>query len=493
MIEKLTKVICTVGPGSCDFETLEKMYLSGMNIVRFNFKHGDHAWFESIIKTIREIEKKHHAPIGLMQDLQGLDIRIGTFKKDQPVELKKGDKFVLRTNQKEGDSKGVSISLQDVEKYVNVGDHILINDGALELVAQDVIDGEIISHVLRGGILENKKGVNIPGKHYDLPPLAEKDLKDIEFAIKHNFDFIALSFVQSAADVGELRKLLTDIPSEDNKFIKIISKIESISGLKNFDEVLAASDGIMVARGDLGVELPYEEVPVVQKQIITKCNAAGKAVIVATQMLDSMERNPSPTRAEVSDVANAILDNADAIMLSGETAKGKYPVLAVETMSKIVRRMEDLVYKQRIYSTVDSGEPEGISESIAKQACSLAREMDAKAILTLTTSGNTARLVSRFRPLTPIYAASPYRKVERHLLLTHGIIPFYLKLSPSRDFRMMLEESLIELKQFDRLQEGDNIVVTAGLQATGEPGGTNLLYVHTVEDDPGILCQIKGE
>jgi pyruvate kinase len=336
--------------------------------------------------------------------------------------------------------------------------------------------------IVSGGTLGSRKGVNIPGKRPAVSCLTAKDEQDVTFGLEHKVDFIALSFVQSADDVRQLRALMERVKGDKTKFVQVISKIESQGGIDNFDEILAASDGIMIARGDMGIELAAEEVPLVQKEFIRKCNIAGKPVITATQMLDSMERNPTPTRAEVSDVANAVLDSTDAIMLSGETASGKYPIEAIKTMSKIATRVERALREGKIVRPVYHGDVLNVSDAVSMQAGNMAKELGAKVILCITTSGATARNVARFRPDIPIIAASPYGMLQRQLMLIHGVSPFCLRVRETEDVRSLIFDAIDQLKNRQKVQNGDRIVVTVGMKGAAASGGTNLIYVHTVGD-----------
>ncbi|HNT29631.1 MAG TPA: pyruvate kinase [bacterium] len=481
MQNKFTKIVCTIGPASESEETINKLYLAGMNVARLNFKHGDYDWFKTVIKRIRAVSKKHGEPIAILQDLQGPDIRTGKLVDGKPVMLEAEKPFFLTSQKIIGSVSGVSISISNLNKHLAEGDKVLIDDGAIELIVERVDRETAHCEVISGGKLGERKGINIPGKRPTLDPLSNKDRQDIAFAIEQKLDFIALSFAQSAADVLALRQELDNSGVDIAKYMQIISKIESVLGLKNFDEILKVSDGIMIARGDLGIELPIEEIPSIQKELIQKCNRAGKPVITATQMLDSMEENPLPTRAEASDVANAVLDNTDALMLSGETANGKYPVGAVLTMAKLVKFTEQKIRDGILQRKENFGDVHSTTESVAKQACDLAKEVGAKLILTLTTSGTTTRNVSRFRPGIPIKGASPYGMVQRQLLLVHGVAPDCIRVHPDRNFKVMTDEAVEIMKKKDHVVPGDIIIVTAGIKGAYQAGGTNLVYVHTVE------------
>lgn len=471
---KKTKVVCTIGPASESEEMLEKLMLAGMNVARLNFSHGTHPEHQVRIDRIRKVADKLGLPIALMLDTKGPEIRLGDFK-DGQIEVEIGDTFTLTTRDLIGDKTIVSVSHHGLASDVKVGDLILIDDGLIELEVKEIKDGtDIICRVNNSGQMSNHKGVNVPNVKISLPAITEKDREDILFGIENQVDFLAASFVRKKEDVFEIRRILEDNHGE---YIQIIPKIENQEGIDNIDEILLASDGLMVARGDLGVEVPPQEIPLVQKMLIKKCYLAGKPVITATQMLDSMIRNPRPTRAEVTDVANAIIDGTSAIMLSGETAAGKYPEEAVKMMTSIARRVEEsLDYDLMLNESVSLLE-NTTTNSISKSACVVARDLEAAAIVAATTSGATARALSKYRPKTKILAVTPSEKTVRKMALSWGVEPLLVPDFTSTDD--LVNESLDLLVQAGMLEEGDLTVVTAGVPV-GLSGSTNLLKVQTI-------------
>lgn len=473
-MDKKTKIVCTIGPASESPEMLERLMLAGMNVARLNFSHGTHDEHQQRIDRIKTVADRLNYPIAIMLDTKGPEIRLGNFE-TEPINLNTGDIFTLTTRDILGNQEIVSISHEGLADDVEVGTAILIDDGLVELVVKEIKDGtDIICEVLNSGELKNHKGVNVPNVKISLPAVTEKDKSDIIFGIQNEVDFIAASFVRKMDDVNEIRKILEDNHGE---FIEIISKIENQEGIDNIVEIIKASDGIMVARGDLGVEVAPEEIPLVQKDLIRRCYLAGKPVITATQMLDSMMRNPRPTRAEVTDVANAIIDGTSAIMLSGETAAGKYPEEAVKTMSKIATRIEDSLDYDEMLNTSVSLLENTTTNSISKSACVVARDLDAAAIVASTNSGSTARALSKFRPKTKIIAVTPNKRTRRHLALSWGveaiITPQYA------DTDELLNDSLDVAVEAGVLDEGDMVVVTGGIPV-GLTGATNLIKVSTI-------------
>lgn len=471
---KKTKVVCTIGPASESEEMLEKLILAGMNVARLNFSHGNHDEHQQRIDRIKKVSKKLNEPIAIMLDTKGPEIRLGDFK-EEPVYVEIGNEFTLTTRDILGDENIVSISHKGLPEDVLVGDAILIDDGLVELEVKEIKDGtDIVCEVKNNGELKNHKGVNVPNKNLSLPAVTEKDKKDIIFGIQNNVDFIAASFIRKKEDVNEIRKILEDHQGE---FIRIIPKIENQEGIDNIDEILRASDGLMVARGDLGVEVAPEEIPLVQKDLIKKCYLAGKPVITATQMLDSMMRNPRPTRAEVTDVANAIIDGTSAIMLSGETAAGKYPEEAVRMMTKISQSIEASLDYDEMLNTSVSFLDNTTTNSISKSACVIARDLGANAIVASTNTGSTARALSKFRPEFPIIAVTPNERTKRQLALSWGvetvIVPRY------EDTDELINESLEVAVEEGILNEGDLVVMTAGVPV-GLTGATNLIKVQTI-------------
>ncbi len=481
MQDKLAKVVCTIGPASENERTIHEMYLAGMNVARFNFKHGDHKWFEAVIKRIRNVAKKVGEPIAILQDLQGPDIRTGKLKDGQPVELVAEQPFFMTTKVIIGDHNGVSVSLTNLDKHVREGDTVLIDDGSINLMVDRVTKDLMHCVVVKGGPLGQRKGINIPGKRPNIKALHPKDFADIDFGVSQGIEFIAMSFVQSAKDVAALRAYLAKSTNPHALRIKIICKIESMGGIDSLDEIIDAADGIMVARGDMGIEIPLERVPIIQKEIIAKCNALGKPVITATHMLDSMEQNPIPTRAEASDVSNAILDNTDAVMLSGESANGKYPVEAVKTMSRIVKYTEEQIREGSVERRVwDTHNHMDTTEAIAMAAVDLSAGINAKLILTLTVTGRTTRLIAMHRPEVPVVCASMDDLVIRQMMLVNHVMPVYVKVKSKPNFHAMMDEAVTILKQKKILKADDMIVVTVGIHGGNEPGMTNLVIAHKV-------------
>lgn len=468
-----TKIVCTIGPGSDDEETLSQLIDSGMNVARMNFSHGNHKEHRERIERVRELADQKGKPVAILLDTKGPEVRTGKLKNDEEVMLETGDKFIITTEEIEGDNQRVSVSYQDLPEDVDVGGTILIDDGLIELEIDNISDTEVECTVLNGGKLGSRKGVNLPGVSVNLPAVTEKDIADIRFGIEIDVDFIAASFIRKATDVLEIKRIL----EEENADIKIISKVENQESVENIDEIIEVSSGIMVARGDLGVEIPAEQVPAAQKMMINKCNEEGKPVITATQMLDSMIRNPRPTRAEASDVANAILDGTDATMLSGETAAGEYPVKAVKTMAKIAQEIEesDQYVKQMTQKNVVP--PRTVTDSISYSTCETAYDLGASAIITSTSSGHTARMVSKYRPYSPVIAATPNPKVCKQLALSWGVKPILVEDTASTDD--MLEVSVNGALEAGYIDRGDLIVLTAGTPV-GVSGTTNLLKVHIV-------------
>ncbi|MDO5028246.1 MAG: pyruvate kinase [Bacillota bacterium] len=471
---KKTKVVCTIGPASESEQMLEKLMLAGMNVARLNFSHGNHEEHQMRIDRIKKVAKKLNLPIAIMLDTKGPEIRLGNFK-EGPIEVEEGDTFTLTTRDILGDQNIVAVSHKGLAGDVQVGSAILIDDGLIELEVKEIVDGtDIVCLVKNSGQLSNHKGVNVPNVRISLPAVTEKDKEDILFGIENQVDFLAASFVRKKEDVFEIRRILEDNHGE---FIQIIPKIENQEGIDNIEEILSASDGLMVARGDLGVEVPSQEIPLVQKMLIKKCYIAGKPVITATQMLDSMIRNPRPTRAEVTDVANAIIDGTSAIMLSGETAAGKYPEEAVKMMTSIAQRIEEsLDYDKMLDESVSLLE-NTTTNSISKSACVVARDLEAAAIVAATTSGSTARALSKYRPKTKILAVTPDEKTVRKMALSWGVDPLLVPDFTSTD--ELISGSLDLLVENGKLNQGDLTIVTAGIPL-GLAGSTNLLKVQTV-------------
>lgn len=471
---KKTKIVCTIGPASESEEILEKLFLNGLNVCRLNFSHGSHEEHKARIDVIKKVRANLNLPIGIMLDTKGPEIRLGDFA-NGPVELIQGEIFTVTTRDILGDITIVSQTYENLPHDVVPGDRILIDDGLVELKVLEIIGGtDIKCEIINSGVLSNHKGVNVPGVKINLPAITEKDVSDILFGIENGVDFIAPSFIRKAEDVIEIRRILE---SNNAHGIDIISKIENQEGVDNLDEIIAASDGIMVARGDLGVEIETEIMPLVQKQMIMKCNLAGKPVITATQMLDSMMRNPRPTRAEVTDVANAILDGSSAIMLSGETAAGKYPVESVKTMYNIAIRTEESLNYPELLKLKSNITEITTTNAISKATCYTAQDLGAAAIITATSSGHTAKSVSKFRPKAPIIAVTTTGEVMRRLSLEWGVYPVLAPESISTDD--VIENSIMASLANNYVKEGDLVVITAGIPV-GLSGTTNLIKVHTI-------------
>lgn len=470
-----TKIVCTIGPASDSVEVLEQLMLAGMDVARLNFSHGNHDEHLRRIENIRLAAKNVGKHVAILLDTKGPEIRTGDLESGE-VELKKGNHLTIVMDDIVGTEERISVSYHGLVHDVDVGTRILLDDGLIELEVIDKTEKEIHTKILNSGKLGNKKGVNVPNVSIKLPGITEKDAKDIEFGIKHGVDYIAASFVRRANDVLEIRKILEKHGAND---IHIIPKIENQEGVDNVKSILEVSDGLMVARGDLGVEILPEEVPLVQKYLIHECNMAGKPVITATQMLDSMTRNPRPTRAEASDVANAIFDGTDAIMLSAETAAGKYPVEAVRMMHKIALRVEksldyEAILKSR-YKESDKSTTNAISHAVTFTSVYL----DTTAILSATESGHTAKMISKYRPKAPIIAVTSNEKVCRKLSLVWGVTPLLGPRAETTD--EMLKITVEEALKADLVKRGDLVVITAGVPV-GEIGTTNLLKVHVIGD-----------
>ena len=468
---KKTKIICTMGPNTNDRNLIKDLALAGMDIARFNFSHGDHEEQAGRFALIKSVREELNIPIATLLDTKGPEIRTGAVKDDKKVTLVEGQKYTLTTRQVPADDKINMVTYAGLPEDVTTGNIILIDDGLIELKVDKVEGTEIECTVINGGDLGSKKGVNVPNVSIRLPGITEKDKEDIIFGVEQGFDFIAASFVRNAACIEEIKHLLWEHGSD----IPVIAKIENAEGIANIDDIIRVADGIMVARGDMGVEIPAEEVPHVQKEIIKKCNAKYKPVITATQMLDSMIKNPRPTRAEATDVANAIYDGTSAIMLSGETAAGLYPVEALKTMVKIaIRTEQDIDYKGRF----EAGKYQvkgNITNAISHATCTTALDLNAAAIITVTKLGGTARMVSKYRPSCPIIGGSPNEYVCRQLNLSWGVIPVKLENQEKTDD--LFDHAVDSAMKKGLLKQGDLTVITAGLPL-GVPGTTNLIKVH---------------
>lgn len=470
-----TKIVCTIGPASEKYDILKELIEKGMNVMRLNFSHGDFEEHGNRIKLVRQISEELNKNVGIMLDTKGPEIR--TKKFEGKVLLNQGDEFIIYTKEDiVGDSTRCSVTYEDLYKDVEVGGKILIDDGLVALEIKNIEDGKITCVVLNSGEVSSNKGVNLPKSKIKLPALTEKDKNDLLFGIENDVEYVAASFIRKADDVIQIRKFLD---SNGGDFIRIISKIENQEGLDNIDEIINASDGIMVARGDLGVEIPIENLPHWQKLIIKKCNDRGKFVITATQMLDSMIRNPRPTRAEASDVANAIHDGSDAVMLSGETANGKYPLEAYEIMDKIIIMTEQsLDYEGKLQKKLSKIEYQDVPNTIALFSCTTANEVGAKAILACTKSGATAKFISRFRPECPIISITQTKKVARMLSIYWGV--YTQTISETIDNTDMLIDLSVDKarKEYD-FKNGDLVVVSASVPANFK-GHTNMLKVHEI-------------
>lgn len=471
---KKTKIVATIGPASESEEVLRKLFTEGVNVARLNFSHGSHQEHKLKIDRIKKLRREMDLPIGIMLDTKGPEIRLGDI--DGEVLLKSGEEFILTNKDLLGNEKIASISYKDLYKDVRVGGKILIDDGLVELLVKEIRGEDIVTKVENSGAISSHKGVNVPGTNLNLPALTERDIEDIKFGVKEDIDFIAASFVRSREDVLAIRKVLEE---ERDYTTKIISKIESQRAVDLIDEIIEVSDGIMVARGDLGVEIETEAVPIVQKEIIKKCNIVGKTVITATQMLDSMIRNPRPTRAETNDVANAVLDGTSAVMLSGETASGKYPLEAVVTMRKILEYTENTIDHEEILENRIRDVEKSMTNAIGRSACVIARDLGAEAIITATTSGNTSRAIAKFRPETPIIASTPFEKIKNQLSLVWGISP--VKVLNFKDTDNLIDASMEIAVAKGFIKSGDLVVLTAGVPA-GIAGSTNLLKIESVSE-----------
>ena len=468
-----TKIICTLGPSTDKEGVLETLIQEEMDVARFNFSHGSHREQKERLIKLQEIRERLGRPVAALLDTKGPEIRIRTFKEGK-VELVEGQEFTLTSEDIEGTNEKVSVTYEDLYKDLKPGDSVLIDDGLIGLEVVSIEGKEIHCVVKNGGMVSDRKGVNLPGVDVNMPFISPKDKEDILFGIREGFDFIAASFTRTAEDVAEIRKILYENGGAD---IGIIAKIENQQGVNNIDRIIEAADGIMIARGDMGVEIPLEDVPVIQKEIIAKVYNAGKQVITATQMLDSMIKNPRPTRAETTDVANAIYQGTSAIMLSGETAAGKYPVEALKTMVRIAVRTESDIPYNELFSVRKKEEKKDMTTAISHATCMTAIDMDAKAIITVTKSGHTARMVSRFRPGCPIVGCTSDMRTCRKLNLSWGISPILIKEEYSMEILFLHATEAAEREGF--VQEGDVAILTAGVPV-GHPGKTNLIKAASV-------------
>lgn len=473
-----TKIVCTIGPASESEEMLEKLIKAGMNVARLNFSHGDHAEHKARIDRIREVSQRLGKTVAILLDTKGPEIRTHNMK-DGAIELEKGTEVIVSMTEVEGTPEKFSVTYDNLINDVQEGSYILLDDGLIELQVKqiDKANGEVVCDVLNTGELKNKKGVNLPGVKVSLPGITDKDAEDIKFGISENIDFIAASFVRRPSDVLDIRKLLED---GKNTNISVIPKIENQEGIDNIKEILEVSDGLMVARGDMGVEIPPESVPMVQKDLIRQCNKLGKPVITATQMLDSMQRNPRATRAEASDVANAIYDGTDAVMLSGETAAGLYPEEAVKTMRNIAISAEAAQDYKRLLSDRTKLVQTSLVNAIGVSVAHTALNLNVKAIVAATESGSTARTISKYRPKSDIIAVTPHAETARQCALVWGIHPVVKEGRKTTD--AMLNTAVATAVETEKVQNGDLIIITAGVP-TGEKGTTNMMKLHLVGDE----------
>ncbi|MBQ3183135.1 MAG: pyruvate kinase [Clostridia bacterium] len=471
-----TKIVCTLGPASANEGVIEQMLKAGMNIARLNFSHGTHEGHREYIEMFRRVRDRLELPAGIMLDTKGPEIRLGNFENGRTF-LSDGAEFTLSVCECVGNSDRAEISYKGLPAEVKAGDRMVMDDGRISLEVRSVTDTEIVCRVIHGGEISDRKSVNLPGVVLNMPYMNEKDKSDVLFGIEMDVDFIAASFVRSKDDVIVLRKFLDYNGGHD---IKIISKIENMQGIENFDEILKVSDGIMIARGDMGVEVPFEKLPGLQKRFIRRCYKAGKMVITATQMLESMISNPAPTRAEITDVANAVFDGTSAVMLSGESAMGKYPVKAVETMAMIARQAEKDAFDMNMYNDRNFDmDYRDTANAICDAACTTARDINAKAIIAVTMHGHTARRMSKFRPIYPIVAATPKEKTYHQLALSWGVYPVMARMISDSDEIVIHAADCA--KQLDLVQNGDQVVITAGLPLKSG-ASTNVVRIHTVGD-----------
>ena len=468
-----TKIVCTIGPACRDRDTLIRMIEAGMNVARLNFSHGTHEYHAETIKLLKEIRHELGVPLGIMLDTKGPEIRLKDFEGGSAM-LEDGQLFVLTNQERMGDSTGAQMTFDKLPQSVVSGNTLLIDDGKIVMQVEETTETEVVCRVIHGGKVSNHKGINVPNVHLDMPVLGEKDKEDLLFGIEQDVDLVAASFVRCKKDVQDIRKFLNYNGAHD---VKIISKIENREGIDNFQEILSVSDGIMVARGDMGVEIEYTRLPGIQKSIIRQCYRAGKMVITATQMLDSMMMNPSPTRAEITDVANAVFDGTSAVMLSGETAAGYYPVESVHTMAAISEQAEEdlaVLHPERIEAYDVKTD---ITNAICDAACSAARDLNAKAIITVSKSGQTARNISKFRPTQPIVCATPEIKSYHQLSLSWGVFPVLARYQ--KDYDTLMLHAVDCAKQIDMVEAGDVAVIVAGVPL-GFTGNTNLIKIENI-------------
>lgn len=468
-----TKIICTLGPATDNDDVLRALMKNGMDVARFNFSHGDYETHKKRFEQVVRIREELGLPVATLLDTKGPEIRLGLFKDNKSVVINNGDEYVLTTRDVLCDEKQASVSFKGITMDVTVGTKILINDGLVSMVAKRVTDTDIFCEVIDGGELSNNKGVNIPGVDLSMPYLSERDMNDLEFGAKLDFDFIAASFVRNGADVAYLKKFINSLGWRTPK---IIAKIENMEGVNNIEEIITVADGIMVARGDMGVEIPFEQIPAIQKDIIRKGYKAGKNVITATQMLESMIQNPRPTRAEITDVANAVYDGTSAIMLSGETAVGKHPIEAVNTMATIAEETENHIDYIHQFNISD-GKKDDITNAISHATVTTAHDLGAKAIITVTKSGSTAKIISKHRPSSMIVGCTTSPKVWRQINMSWGVVPVLCEEKYNSD--ELFEHAVEVSKNNNFVTDGDIVVITAGIPL-GISGTTNMLKVDKV-------------
>lgn len=472
---KKTKIVCTIGPASRDADTMREMLEAGMNVARLNFSHGTHEEHRKTIETFRRVRDEQDRPAAILLDTKGPEIRLGDFENGSEI-LEEGDEFTLTSEECPGTKERVSTTYKALPSQVSLGTSILIDDGRVQLRVAGTTEDEVRCIVVNGGKVSNRKGVNIPNQSLDLEYISEADRQDILFGIEMDVDYVAASFVRSGADVKVLRSLLNENGGDR---IKIISKIENTEGIENFKEILALSDGIMIARGDMGVEVDFEKLPGIQKKFIKECCKAGKTVITATQMLESMTHSPAPTRAEITDVANAVFDGTSAVMLSGESAAGDYPVETVKAMAKIVSQAEEDAEEVNQYKFLEvETNDRDVSNAMGHAACTTAHDIKASAIVAITTSGYTAEMMAKYKPVEPIIAATPDSKTYHQQALTRGVYPVLTQ--RSSNWNDLMEKAIEGAERMKFVKKGDCIVLSAGMPLQ-VPGTTNLIRVKTIE------------
>ncbi len=471
-----TKIICTIGPASQSPEMLKSLGEAGMNVARLNFSHGTKEEHAKRITDIRAMEKELGMPIAVLQDLPGPKIRTGPMA--EPTDLAPGQRFVFTTRDVPGNAGEITLPYPELIEQAKPDQLVFVADGELEFLVESVTATDMVTRVVVGGPMSGRKGVNMPGARMNLPSVTESDIEDLQFGIANDVDWVAASFIRCASDLQPVREVIKG----SGKRVLLIAKIEKSEAVEDIDAIIEAADAIMVARGDLGVEMPLEQVPIVQKQIIRKCNNAGKPVITATQMLESMTNNRRPTRAEVTDVANAIFDGSDAVMLSGETAVGAFPIETVCMMSRVAAAAESALNYRKLLQERAAAATKTVTEAIAMATAEIAQDLGAAAIVTPTSSGATARAVSKFRPQAPILAAAMFENTYRQLALSWGVYPILVV--PSRNTDDMIDQAVAGATQVGLVKDGDTVVLTAGIPA-GVPGRTNLIKVHTVGQSVG--------